>query len=780
MLLPPLILLASLSASPETSPGLPCAACVTWEVTARQAGELLDTPGDLAGIDLVIRPLPGEPDPADVLGRLKARGASAGIVIPAGEPVPPAAGVATRILIETDREGMDIDRLAFAVKRTATEIRGKNRRVEIGLETDRWDELEQRGVGAYVDFRVGSTSERVLLPAPDDGGRTVRAVQSSTARVDVVAEKPLTAEEVVARHQAAAAAQRRALARSISTGSLVVTFQVPGLASPMTVSADVVVYDPGDGTREMEQRDVRVNGVAYAADASGVPRLPLLEAERTTAVPLSLALDESYRYRLDGRERVLGRDCYVVAYEPERPSRGLPRGRAWIDSAGFAVVRLEARRSGLRAPIVTSEQRDELEPVPLGGDTVWLPHRTVVREMYEGAGHRTPLDRVLSFTRHEPNPVDFAGRLAAARGSRAVMLRETPDGVEYLRRGPAAGAAGAAERVPGGRATRVRAVAAGVLVDPGISHPLPFAGLSYSDFDFLGTGGQVDGFFGGLFGRLAWAVPALFGSSWRAEGTASAVLVSYNDRAFRAGIERYEEGLRQRPAHASIGAARPLFAGVRMRVGYEVSYTRLDAADTTAADFVVPVSPLVHALRADLETRRDGWTLGVWGSAARRQRWREWGPAGQETGGASYQRFGASAARSFVLRKTAVARLGAEWTGGRGLDRVSRYAFDGFENALRGYPTAAIRYDEGAVVRGAFSFNVGRTARLDGFLDAARVHDPGQGPRARGYVGAGAALQVPLPQGVLASVDWGYGFQARGAAGGTGAHVVKVTAFKVF
>jgi len=793
--------LAVLVPSLAPSPGAPCAACVTWEMTVGQASDLLETPGDLAGVELLIRPAAGEPDPADVLTRLSARGARVGMVVRSGAPLTPAVGLAARILIQTDRAGMDVDRLAFEVKRTATESRSRSRGVEIGLETDRWEELDRRGVGPYVDFLVGSTSlaassrraggPPVLLrdapvgsgeirAAPDDRGRTVRAVQASATMVDVVAEKPLTAEEVVARHQAAAAAQRRAMARSISSGSLVVTFQVPGLASPMTVSSDLIVYDDAGGTRELEQRDVRLNGVLYAADASGVPRLPLLEAERAGTAPLALVLDESYRYRLDGRERIEGRDCYVVAFEPAVPAPALPRGRAWIDSTGFAVIRLEARRSGLRAPIVESEQRDVFEPVPVGGEIVWLPRRSEIREVYEGAGHRTSIDRVLSFTRHEPNPADFAARLAAAHGSRAVMLRDTPRGLEYLRRTPGPGAAGTADRVGGGRATRVRAVAAGVLVDPGISRPLPFAGLSYADFDFLGTGAQVDGFFGGLFGRVAWAVPALFGSGWRAEGTASAVLVSYNDRAFRAGLERYEEGLRQRPARASIALARPLKGGLRLRVGYELDYTRLAAADTTADDFVVPASPLVHALRVGLETRQDGWTLGVWGSAARRQGWRAWGRGGQETGGASFQRFGASAARSFVLGPATVARVGAEWTGGRGLDRFSRYAFDGFENALRGYPTATIRYDEGAVVRGALSWNLGRTARLDGFLDAARVHDPGRGPHARGYVGMGAALQVPLPQGFLASMDWGYGFQARSASGGAGAHVLKVTAFKVF
>ena len=78
------------------------------------------------------------------------------------------------------------------------------------------------------------------------------------------------------------------------------------------------------------------------------------------------------------------------------------------------------------------------------------------------------------------------------------------------------------------------------------------------------------------------------------------------------------------------------------------------------------------------------------------------------------------------------------------------------------------------------TWNVGRRLRLDGFLDAARVRDPGRGPRSRTYVGLGAALEAPLPAQAMAAVEWGYGFQARGRAGETGTHVVRVTAYKVF
>ena len=60
---------------------------------------------------------------------------------------------------------------------------------------------------------------------PDEGVRTILAARAVGEIVEVVGERALTVEEVVARHQAAAARQRDAVRRTISTGAMVVTFE---------------------------------------------------------------------------------------------------------------------------------------------------------------------------------------------------------------------------------------------------------------------------------------------------------------------------------------------------------------------------------------------------------------------------------------------------------------------------------------------------------------------------------------------------------------------------
>jgi hypothetical protein len=819
VLLLSLILLQAAGPSGPAPEAPPCAACVKWEITPAQAEALLSATDPLGGVEVLLRPAADDGNPAALLSALAARGAAVGLIVSRLEDLPRGSSVLRRILIDLDGwKQHDQDRLVFDLKRLATEIRASNPRTEIGLETspETWDELDKRGTSAYVDFLVGTASLdgarrrggppvwiRMTPPCsvdclalPDDDGRTVRdgrppaevpaegpiepdAPPHFAAAVEVVGERALTVDEIVARHQAVAAWQRRAVTRTISSGALVVTFEVPGLAAPMTIHSDVVVFEEA-GRREIEQRSLRLNGVDYVDDGTGVPRLPLLEPERVTTPPLALTLDAEYRYRLDGRETAEGRDCYVVSFEPAAAGRPQLRGRAWIDARDFALVRAEAFQTGLRGPIVSSQQRDVFAPVAAGDGVAWLLSRSEIHQVYEGPGHRTPIDRVLRLQKIEADPADFGLRRAAAHASRSVIVADTASGLHYLRRAPAASGAAEQEREAAGAATRVRTLALGALVDPNIGRPLPFAGVSWVDFDFLGTGAQVNAFFGGAFAQLAWTIPSLGGSRWQAWGSGLAVLVSYNDRAFSDGLERYEQNLRQRPARLAVGVARPLGGRSRLRVGYELDYTRLGRADTTAAEFVVPVSPVVHGLRVGIELQRGPWSGEAWWNGAVRQRWEPWGFSGAEASEGGFQRFGASAARSIVLSPRAVGRVEAAWMGGRGLDRFSRYSFDGFQNRLRGYPTATLRYDRGAVARSALTWNAAGSVRLDAFLDAARVRDPGVGPRARTYVGAGAGLEAPLPLRALASIEWGYGFQGRGRSGEAGTHVVRVTAYKTF
>jgi hypothetical protein len=626
--------------------------------------------------------------------------------------------------------------------------------------------------------RIRTASGHESVSRIEIGGVQLARVHSDAGVAEfteVSGERSLTVEEIVARHQAQAARQTAAIQTSIARGTLTLTFEAPGFSAPITVTSRTTVF-VGRGATDVLQEEVRVNGAAYRA--SGVPRLPIIEPERVAQLPLAIALSGAYHYRLAGRDTVDGRSCYVVAFKPGDVRGPGFAGRAWIDAGSFAIVRLSAVQTGLTGPITASEQTDDYRPT---SDGWWLLARSDVRQTYEGAGFRTPIHRLLILDRQEVNPADYEVRREEAYASGAIMLRDTQDGYRYLRRTGDSTATPSSTRVVADRAARERTVLFGVLRDPNISEPLPFAGLSYVDFDLFGTGTQFTSVLAGSYGQAAFSAPSLFGTRWQAGGRAFAIAVPYNDRLFEGGREQYDQNIRQRPAEASVWIVRPLGSRVSLRVGYTFSYTQYRSADTTSPAFIVPADQLVHAMRIGLDVERAGWQLSAWWAPARRSGWRAWGyDPGDRARGAAFQRYGADARRSRAWSPRVATRIEASWMSGRDLDRFSRYTFGTFDNPLRGYPSALVRYDRGAVARGAIAWAAGRSIRLDGFADTALVHDPGFGRRLRSFTGVGGGLEMPAPFGLLVAVEWGHGFQGVGTTGRRGTNVLRLTAYKIF
>jgi len=808
---------------PAVAQPAPCASCLVPVITPGAASVF---PDHLGGFDVLVRVAAGrEADAADALGRIALRGGRPGLLIQGLPEAPPESALLSRahtIAIELDDERSP--GVIFALKKLLTGMRAAAQATS-AFGVSAATKEAARDLAGYVDFVIvrgeplppgDAPAWRAIAPAtldaaleatrardatrwmwrlPDDPSVAASLLRDLTRpsdhpaeEVQVVAPRRQTVDEIVARHQAAAARQAAAITQMISTGTLTITFEAPGFAAPVTVTSDMLIYAGRDHT-DLEQRRIRVNGVEFPSGRA--PRLPIIEPERAASPPLAITLTNVYRYTLAEEDDVGGRHCYVVAFRPavaddstrqsRNEGRGLFRGRVWIAKDSFAMVKVAAMQTGLRGAIVSSEQIDELRETPAGP---WLLGRSEIRQLYEGAGHRTPITRVLVMTTHEVNPPDFDARRAAAYASKHVMLRDTAEGYRYLKRSEA-GAAGtpAAEPVVAGRAERIRTLAAGVIIDPNITRPLPFAGLSYVDFNLFGTGAQLNAFFGGTYGQLAMSVPSLGGSRWQLAGRAFGIASSYNDRAFVEGRERYEHNILQRPAHASVWLLRPLTTRMFIRVGYDLDYTRFARGSGTAADFVEPENQVVHGARVALDAQRGGWSGTVWWNPARRQGWRPWGVA---AGGEydrthrDFQRYGASVTRTLVITPAIIAKIEAAWMAGRDLDRFSRYSFGSFENRLRGYPSALIRYDRGQVLRGAVTWAPGKLVRFDGFLDTAVVRDGAYGGRLRNYTGAGGAVETPAPFGTLLAIEWGYGFRGVNSDGRLGTQVVRVSAFKIF
>ena len=352
----------------------------------------------------------------------------------------------------------------------------------------------------------GAALVRIAEPAAD----------RFTTAAQVTGSRRLTVEEIVARHQAAAARQAAAVRTLMSSGTLTVTFEAPGFPAPVTVASSTTIYAEG-GRTDLEQRDIRVNGVAF--DSSGTPKLPIIEPERVAAPPLSITLGDRYRYRLAGEETVAGVRAYVVAFDRSMPGTSSFRGQAWIASRRFRgrADRGPANGAARAGRVVRADRRVHAGCSRERG--CWRGPRCISSTK----GRR--IARRFTACWHSPptrsTRADFAARRRqAAYASDHTIVRDTPAGYRYIEgaaRGtrplPAARPARRVRRIRcrGSSEPRVRTLAFGVIVDPNISQPLPFAGLSYLDFNLFGTGTQFNGFFGGSYGQLAFSVPSLRG-----------------------------------------------------------------------------------------------------------------------------------------------------------------------------------------------------------------------------------------------------------------------------
>jgi hypothetical protein len=94
------------------------------------------------------------------------------------------------------------------------------------------------------------------------------------------------------------------------------------------------------------------------------------DASRATERGQTLFRPDNYSFRLEGSEPVNGRPAYVLAIEPKTGNRYLTRGRIWIDSAEFFVVKVEG--SPAKNPSVWTSQVSYVHLYEKTGG-FWLP-----------------------------------------------------------------------------------------------------------------------------------------------------------------------------------------------------------------------------------------------------------------------------------------------------------------------------------------------------------------------------------------------------------------------
>ena len=571
-------------------------------------------------------------------------------------------------------------------------------------------------------------------------------------RSEVAAERHLTVEEIIARHQQQQRAQD-ALVRSYIADARMDQHFRPTMTDPgYDVASDNRYFVSGSDV-EWEELSFSVNGTKWGPDR---PAFPLLQAEKVLSLPLQLRFDSDYRYRLAGTERVGEYDCYVVRFDPAGAGRSLYRGTVWIDRRTFARVKVQAVQTSLSAPVVSNEEIQTYAPVAsIGNRPVFLFTGLTARQIMLIAGRNLLVEKSVVFSDFHVNPEGFEGSRDEARKSDRIMYRETDRGLRYyVKDGDT--------RVVSDRSTKsARAMAMGVTLDPSYAFPLPIFGINYLDFEFHGPDSQLAILFAGVLAAGNVQRPKLGGTPLDASVDFFAIAVPSSDRVYDAEGEHEKERLLTWPLTSGLNLGWQYTPFQKLSGSYQFRFDGYTRDTTTSDDYVVPASTLTNGFGGGWEYRRGGYSAVANGAWFARAGWREWGtPGAQPTDFPSnYTKYTASLSRDFYFNVFHKIHLNGAWFGGRDLDRFAKYQFGMFDDTrIHGVPASGVRFQELGAARGSYSFNIFDQYRLDLFLERAWGRDRTFDNTWQPLTGIGAAVNLRAPKNTILRADFGKSF----------------------
>lgn len=593
-------------------------------------------------------------------------------------------------------------------------------------------QLPQPGAPVLVDFNEGATE--------------VFVEQSG-----VSAERTLTVEEIIARHQQQQRAQDALVHSYIATARMEQHFR-PTMTDP---GYDVVTenrYFVADDGIEWEELSFSVNGSRWGADR---PPFPLLQPEKVLSLPLQLRFGADYRYRLVGTARVGGFDCYEVRFDPVSDGQSLYRGTVWIERRTFARVRVQAVQMGLTAPVVSNEETQDYAPVAtIGNRPVFLFTGLDARQIMLIAGRNLLVEKRVAFSDFRVNDDGFADLRTEARRSDRIMYRETERGLRYYVKD-------GESRVVSERATtKAKAMAMGVTLDPSYSFPLPMFGINYLNFQFRGRPDtQLAVLFAGVLAAGNLQRPKLGGTPFDASVDFFAIAVPSSDRLYVGSGERESERLLTWPLTTGVNVGWQYTPFQKLSGQYQFRFDAFARDTTTAESFRLPASTVTNGAGASWEYRRAGYSVALNGTWYARAGWREFGPTGDSAPvqpEPTYAKYTASASRDFFIGPFQKIHLNAAWFGGRDLDRFSQYQFGMFDDTrIHGVPASGVRFDELAVARGSYSFNIFDQYRLDVFLERAWGRERRFTDAWQPITGFGTAVNFRAPWNTILRADFG-------------------------
>jgi hypothetical protein len=583
--------------------------------------------------------------------------------------------------------------------------------------------------------------DALVLEVPIPGRVTVLGLDRPTAaelqgveeKVTVSGQREIPVEEILRRLQAFEDAQNRKLDHYSALNTTSLRFQPS--AGTQAVEATLegpFFFDPKTGA-DWAWQTLYVNGVKWRNKT--LPEIPLIQPEKAAALPLQIHFTKQYRYRLRGSDTVDGRDAWVVDFAPAGPGENgkLYQGSVWVDKQIYARLRTRAVQIGLEGEVLSNEESLYYTPIDANGNPAsWsaqsyvLPLRLVAQQILSVVNAATVVERETRLTNVKVNGPGFEQARKEVESSEVTMVRDTDKGLRYLVKDDSG------ERVvKEGFDTNKLFGAGGVFYDDALDYPLPLAGVNYFNFDFKGTGKQVNVFFAGplLLGNVA--EPRLFGSRFDAGVNVFALGVPTTDTLYRDNREVKTEDIQQRIGTIGFKVGHPIGNFVKVDAEYEILSLNYGKADDTARGFVIPSDNFTHSLELSASYARSGYRLSANGSYNRRSQWDFWGLPGNpdyDEEKQDFLRWEARASKNWYLPSFQKVGIEFDYSSGSDLDRFSKYQFGFFGGTrVHGYQSNRVRATEVWAGHASYGFEIGQVFRLEGIADAALATDEDTG-----------------------------------------------------
>ena len=540
-----------------------------------------------------------------------------------------------------------------------------------------------------------------------------RAGGDTKAAVEVGATRGLTADEIIARERAWDAGQRDRTRTYTAAMDTSLRFRVAQLSGSLDLTIRGPYFFQQGKPSDWAWQEFYLNGVKWKGRT--IPKLPILQPDKVTTLPLDIRLTEEYAYELAGETSIDDRPAYRVDFRPRSTAGDKPiyRGTAWIDRETFALLRRESIQLNLKGDTLSNVQTEYYRAVPGASDAV-LPLEIRGQQVFSTAGRTTAIERKVVMSDVVINPSDFEARRKEAYASKSQMVRDTDDGLRYLVPDPGK----PDERLVESTLTRKSLFGiAGVFYQRGQDYPFPLLGVQYFNFDMWGKNKQLSVFFAGALLFANYTDPAFLGTRFDLGADIFGVAIPFVETSYRNGVELRSERIKHLPESFQINFGHPFGPYLKASLLLAAQWDNYQRDQDTGPEFVTPVDTFTYGAGLRLNWNQDGYNIAANGGYYSRAKWQPWGDpdtSGYDPRQKDYWKYSVDASKGFYFAEFRKLLLKVAYLDGQDLDRFSRWDFGPFgTNSMIGFPSGAVLADRAYQANISYGLNIESIVRFE-------------------------------------------------------------------